>query len=123
MRQILTPFLAFHWMAVFMLLAMASAVGSGGGILAAFDFMGVTPVASQLPFGLGGRAAVSISLAAVLVSCLAVTLERWVTTTFAAPDAAHIRAVACVMVVAAAHGSTLSRISGHPDVGFGGERP
>lgn len=186
MRQILTPFLAFHWMAVFALLAMAAAVGRGGGEFAVFEFMGV--VDGTLPFGVGSEAAalfsvafalvaalflwtlvnaflgertqsgdaeqlsrlafggaagaltfmllygsvqpvagllpaVSINLAAILVSYLAVTVERWVTTMSVAPDAADIRAVARVMAAAAAHGSTLSRISGRPEIGFGRERP
>jgi hypothetical protein len=43
MRHILTLLIAFHWMAVFALLAMVSALNPEHGILAALSFLGAAP--------------------------------------------------------------------------------
>jgi hypothetical protein len=52
MRHILTLLIAFHWMAVFALLAMVSALNPEHGILAALSFLGAAPTPDA--FGDGG---------------------------------------------------------------------
>lgn len=55
MRHILTPLIAFHWMAVFALMAMVSTLDPEHGILAALNLLGAAPTPDAF-FSGGGRA-------------------------------------------------------------------
>lgn len=58
--------------------------------------------------------AVSVNLAALLTSYLAICAERWSTSRSGVPDREEIRVGARAMAREAAHGSRLARISGRP---------
>ena len=49
MRYILTMLIAFHWMAVFAMLAMVSTVDPQHGILPALRFLGADALARRVP--------------------------------------------------------------------------
>ena len=70
MRHILTPLIAFHWMAVFALLAMVSTLDPEHGILAALSLLGAAPTPDAILSGGGPLAAAFFSFAFAVAGVL-----------------------------------------------------
>ena len=70
MRHILTPLIAFHWMAVFALLAMVSTLDPEHGILAALKLLGAAPTPDAFFSGGGFPAAGFFSFAFAVAGVL-----------------------------------------------------
>jgi hypothetical protein len=70
MRYILTMLIAFHWMAVFAMLAVASMVDPEQGILPALRFLGAIPLEDSYYAGGGPLAAGFLALAFAVGSLL-----------------------------------------------------
>ena len=70
MRQLLTPLLAFHWMAAFAVIAVVSTAGGDGGVLAAFGLMGAEADGPALPAWAGSAAAFLLAVGFSLVALL-----------------------------------------------------
>jgi hypothetical protein len=70
MRHILTPLIAFHWMAVFALLGAVSTLGPEHGILAALSLLGAAPTPDAILSGGGPLAAGFFSFAFAVAGVL-----------------------------------------------------
>jgi hypothetical protein len=70
MRHILTPLIAFHWLAVFALLAMVSTLDPEHGILAALSLLGAAPTPDAFFSGGGPLAAGFFSFAFAVAGVL-----------------------------------------------------
>ena len=70
MRHILTMLIAFHWMAVFAMLAIVSTVDPEHGMLAALRFLGAVPLPDASDLGGGPLAAAFLAVAFAVASVL-----------------------------------------------------
>ena len=70
MRHFLTMLIAFHWMAVFAMLAAVSTLESEHGMLAALRFLGAVPLSDAYSSGGGPLAAGFLSFAFAVASLL-----------------------------------------------------
>lgn len=70
MRHVLTQIIAFHWMAVFALLAIMSTLNPQQGIFAALTFLGAAPTPDAYAWGGGAVAAGFFSFAFAVASVL-----------------------------------------------------
>ena len=70
MRHFLTTLIAFHWMAVFAILAAISTLQSEHGMLGALDFLGAVPLSDAHSSGGGPAVAGLLSFAFAFASLL-----------------------------------------------------